>query len=206
MAVENIVVFGASGTFGFVDESEKGGWLGRLKQWFEMKNPEDNRVYNLAISGDTTVNLLKRMQVELEARFAGIIIIEIGANDASRRPRRDSPCGVSIEDFENNLNKIIGICKKFTSKIVFIGLRPHDEKRTTPVPWGPFYFDSDIRQYDNKLKEVCQKRNVLFLDQFSKWKSYKLEKLYYDGLHPNTKGHEIIFENVKEFLIKNKLV
>jgi len=206
MTIESIVAFGASGTFGFVDESGKGGWLGRLKEWFEMKNLEDNRVYNLAISGDTTINLLKRIEVELEARKADIVIVEIGTNDASRRPKKDSPCGVSIENFEKNLNKIIDICELFTSKIVFIGLRPNDEKRTIPVPWGPFYFNSDMKQYDDKLKEVCQKRKVLFLDQFSKWKKYNLEKVYYDGLHPNTKGHEIIFEDVKRFLIENKLV
>jgi len=27
-----------------------------------------------------------------------------------------------------------------------------------------------------------------------------------DGLHPNSEGHKKIFESVKEFLIKNKII
>ena len=67
-SIERIAVFGASTTFGFVDTSGKGGWAGRLKRWFEAKEPGDNALFNLGISGATTEHLLDRIKMEAKLR------------------------------------------------------------------------------------------------------------------------------------------
>jgi lysophospholipase L1-like esterase len=49
---------------------------------------------------------------------------------------------------------------------------------------------------------MCEKENLYFIDMFDLLKKNDLE----DGLHPNAKGHEKIFEKVKDYLIENKII
>ena len=82
----NILVFGASITWGAWDR--EGGWVQRLRNFVDEKNisnPDyDRMIYNLGISGDTTENLLSRLENEVKTRLSEeetIIIFSIGTND-----------------------------------------------------------------------------------------------------------------------------
>lgn len=65
-----ICIFGDSITWGASD-SEKGGWVERLKIYFGEKY--DINVYNLGISGDATEDLLVRIEKELRSRKSNIL-------------------------------------------------------------------------------------------------------------------------------------
>ena len=78
---KRICVFGASITWGAFDD-KKGGWVNRLKLInFAQGNCID--IHNLGISGNTTNELLERIDTELFARNPDLIIFSIGANDSS---------------------------------------------------------------------------------------------------------------------------
>jgi len=99
---------------------------------------------------------------------------------------------------------LIEISKKYTSKIVFVGFNACDEDKVDPIPWVSewSYKNKLIKEFNDKAKEICEKENLGFLDIYDKLGKEAL----FDGVHPNSKGHEVIFENVKEFLIKGKIV
>ena len=65
-----------------------------------------------------------------------------------------------------------------------------------------------MKKYDNVIKSVCAEKNILFLDIFGEWIKIDYKKLLdkKDGLHPNSAGHQKIFETVKDFLIENKII
>ena len=67
---------------------------------------------------------------------------------------------------------------------------------------GKCYFKGDTVNYNNIIKKVCEKEKVLFIDILDKI----VDKDFYDGLHPNSAGHQKIFEIVKVFLIENKII
>jgi lysophospholipase L1-like esterase len=47
---------------------------------------------------------------------------------------------------------------------------------------------------------------MCFIEIFENWKKISYESLLYDGLHPNSEGHKKIFETVKNYLVKNKII
>ncbi|PIY59568.1 hypothetical protein COY96_01070 [Candidatus Wolfebacteria bacterium CG_4_10_14_0_8_um_filter_37_11] len=188
----NICIFGDSITWGAYDP-QNGGWVNRLKNYFE-KQGEDNDVYNLGVSGDSTTDLFERIEIETKSREANLIIFAIGVNDAQFIHSTNSN-RISDGDFESNIKKLFEIAKEFTSKIIFIGLTPVDETKTKPIPWNTdkTYTNERIKKFDQIIENFCLKNNLKFIPINDLLNNDDL----IDGLHPNTQGHIKIFDRVK---------
>jgi len=200
-----ICIFGASIVWGAVDP-EHSGWVGRLRSFLELKRNFEIDVYNLGVSGDTTTDLLERFEVECKAREPNIILISIGINDAQYINNESNP-RTSLKDFRNNIQKVIKIAQRFTPQIIFVGFNPIDESKTMPIPWSPekYYTNENVKKYNDMVKLVNKENNLLFIEIFEEWMKVDYRNLLEDGLHPNSKGHQKIFETVKDFLIKNEI-
>jgi len=190
----NICVFGASITWGAYD-AEKGGWVERLKiHFFNQEDENYASVYNLAVSGATTEDLLKRFDVECEARRPDIILFSIGNNDSQFVKSLQSN-RTSIDEFRKNLENLCEKARKFTEKIIFVGLSGVDEAKTKPVYWNEdaWYVNAEIEKYDAIIEKFCQEKKLKYISLKGVLKPGDWE----DGLHPNAKGHEKIFEKIK---------
>jgi len=194
-----ICVFGASSTWGAGDY-DKGGWVNRLRLYIDKRTKEGGdyiELYNLGISGNTTRDILKRFESEMKARNPDLIILSIGDNDSALVP---------LEEFGKNIDKIVKLAKKQGKHdIVFIGTKPVNEKLTTPVKWDTSlsYTNEKLREYNKKNREIAEKHNILFLDLSG---VIDPEEDLADGLHPNSKGHEKLYQKTKSFLERNKLI
>jgi lysophospholipase L1-like esterase len=199
---KTICIFGDSITWGAWD-SEMGGWVNRLKKYLEKDEKCHFEVYNLGVSGDNSDRLLKRFFNENEARNPDIIIIAIGIND-SQYIKSKNDQRVPLNIFESNLLEIINQARKFTKEIIFVGPTNVDEAKTLPIPWNTDrnYSHKNISLYDGKIKEICEKNKLLFVEMMDLLDNNDLE----DGLHPNAEGHEKIYQRVKDYLVNNKLV
>ena len=199
---KRICVFGASITWGAFD-SEKGGWVNRLKLINFTQGGGYIDIYNLGISGDTTNELLERIDTELFARNPDIIIFSIGANDSSYLKSKNNNY-VDLKKFKENLNELYKKSKKFTKEIIFVGLTKIDEKKLNPIPWDNdiCYTDKNIAVYNLAIKNFCKENNLPFIEMFDLLDDEDLD----DGLHPNSDGHEKMFNRVKDFLIENKII
>ena len=204
-----ILVFGASTTYGKCDP--EGGWVQRLRKYIDenAENIDSNSVFNLGISGNTTEDLLRRFGFETKQRLKNgeesIFIISIGMNDAQYLHDKQST-KVSQEKFRANLRKIIQKAKKNSTKIIFVGFQPVDEQRVDPWKQNKSYKMEYIEKYDKIARKVCTDTNIHFIDILSSFKQSNYRKLLYDGLHPNSEGHRKIFELVRDFLNKQKLI
>ncbi|MGB2762075.1 MAG: GDSL-type esterase/lipase family protein [Minisyncoccales bacterium] len=210
-----ILVFGDSITYGAWDK--EGGWVQRLRKLLDKQNLSNSDnfyylVYNLSIDGDTTNGLLKRFESETSPRMwegeKTIIVFSIGINDSCFIQTKNIFM-ISKEKFEENIKKLINLAQKFSSNIVFIGLTPVEEIKVTPLPWsktGKSYKNEYIKEYNKIIKSVCKENNVYFIEIFEQLTRIDYKNLLEDGAHPNTQGHKKIFEIVKDFLIKNKII
>jgi len=201
--MEKIInIFGDSITNGSCDE-EKGGWVNRLKEFLEKDRENYFEVYNLGISGNNTDDILERFSNENESRNPDLIMVAIGINDSQYINSKDNP-RIDLKKFEDNLNEIIKQGKKFTQEIIFVGLTKIDESKLMPIPWDntKYYDDENVSLYNAKVKEICEKNNLLFIDMEGVLENEDLE----DGLHPNAKGHEKMFQWIKDFLTENKII
>ncbi len=190
-----IFVFGNSIVQGCYDD-KFGGWVERLKVFY-MKYDENTIIYNLGVRGDTTNELIERFEFEIKQRRdieeEIIIVISIGINDSYLS---------NIKKFEENINKLIKLSKKYTNNIIFLGLNSVIEEITNPVPWNKeaFYKNENIRKFNDALKKSSKENKVFFINIFGLLN--KNDFYSDDGVHPNPKGHEKIFEVVRDFLVK----
>lgn len=207
---KNIIVLGDSIAWGAWDK-EEGGWVNRLKKHLDNKalSLEKNfLLYNLAVSGHTSQDLLKIIEKEIENRIhethKTLPIIAIGIND-SQLSIKSLENKISIETFENNINQIIEKLKAFSKEIVFLGLTYVDESKIYPIPWKKThgYLNKEIEKYNRIIKTCCQKENINFIEILNAFSKNNYLELLNDGLHPNERGHELIFQIVKEY-IENK--
>ena len=210
-----ICVFGDSITWGALDQ-EKGGWTNRLKIFFGFLDNEYRDkvvVHNLGVDTNTTKDLLKRFENESRERYwdgsknkdfkkDNICIFEIGKNDSIYVKTKDKPW-VAIKEFEDNLIELIGRAGTFSSNVIFLGLAHVDETKT--IPWektGESYDNENIEKYNSVLEKVCQDSEVHFINIMNLLNTEDLE----DGVHPNSVGHQKIFEAVQKFLKSNKFL
>jgi lysophospholipase L1-like esterase len=195
---KNVCIFGDSIAWGKAD-TEKGGWANRLKIFFE-KEDEDIEVYNLSVSGNITDDVLEKMVTESQMRQANLLIFAIGINDSQYIKAKDNP-RTSLDKFKNSLRELIAQSRKFTKEIVFLGFTDIDESKTMPIPWKKdvYYDKENVTIYDQALKSVCEEEKVSYINMKG---VIKLEDLA-DGVHPNSIGHEKIYQRVKDFLIKD---
>ena len=196
---------------------KQGGWVQRLNQFFVEKylsNPKNFycSVYNLSISGDTTEDLLERFEFEIKQRLKEeddktIVIFAIGANDSDFVHSKNT-FWVQSERTKENIKKFIEIAQKFSQKIVFIGLTPVEEIKVSPMPWDTDKFpkNRNIQKYNQIIKSVCKENDVYFIEILDKFQKVDYKKLLEDGVHPNSEGHQKIFEIVRDFLVEEKIM
>ena len=196
--MQNILIFGDSITWGAVDS--KGGWAQRIKN-----ETEENTVYILGISGDDSNGLLKRLEQEalirLDEENQTALIIAIGIND-SQIELQNNTNKIPVEDFRKNLNEIIQRGKKIANQIIVLGISPVNESKVKPMPWKIThgYTNEQIKKYNKIIYETAKENDVDFIDVCNKFLKEDYKTLLFDGLHPNDKGHELIY-----FLVKDNL-
>ena len=169
------LIFGDSIAYGLYDKEL--GWSYRLKK--ELTN--NHFIFNLAIPGSSSNDILNKFEIELKNRYNDIdnfkLIFSFGIKDTLNN---------NINEFKDNLLKIINISKKYTKDITFIGLiKPDIEKRTE-------YNLDIVILFNDVIEKLCNEEKIKFIkiiDLITK------EQLV-DGLHPNNTGHKIIKDEV----------
>lgn len=198
-----ITVFGDSITFGRGNNVDR-GWCGRLRKEFEQKD-FFNALYNLGIPGETSTRLLERIETECKARLKkiresdkNIIIIAIGLNDSRYIDMNKTP-QTSKEKFNDNFSNIIKIAKQYGDRVVVINLNPVDEDIAKDFE-GTQFFNERINEFNSIIEENCKTENLELIDVFSLLKKENLKEILCDGLHPNSKGYEVMYEHISSKL------
>jgi lysophospholipase L1-like esterase len=209
--MHRILIFGDSITYGAWDK--EGGWVARLRKYIDEKIFADpnyyNIILNLGISGNNSTDILRRFEFELQQRIKEegetVIIFAFGTNDAQlfNGKFRTEP-----EQFKENLQKFLEISRKYSDKIFFVGLFPVDESKTTPIPWHKekFYKNENIKNNNEIIRNFCKQNKINFIEIFENFIDKDYKTLLDDGVHPTTEGHKQMYEIIKDFLIKNKII
>ena len=198
------LLFGASSTFGEADY-ENGGWAGHLRKYLDTK--EKHRYFhNLAISGNTSADVLARIESETKARLRHIpkeewmMFINLGTNDSRLE---DGEPKVSEDEYRTNVKEIFAIAKNLVGLVIVVSGNPVIEEICNPWKGKDCYFLNErIKKYGEITKELADAENIPIIDVYSALESHDdLKSLYSDdGLHPNKQGHRIIFEEIEKFL------
>jgi lysophospholipase L1-like esterase len=199
--MQNILIFGDSITQGYFAADNFVVRLIVKYLKFTLRNRELVFVQNLGKIADTSTSLTERIEDNIKHRnhFGDItIIISIGLND-SRINHEKKSTQTSAKDYLINLKKIYAISKKYSNKIIFVGLTKVNESKTNPCFWNKkfSYINKEIIKYDKILRKFTKENNIPYVDIYDKLDS----NLLIDGLHPTSKGHKIFYHLLNEKLI-----
>ncbi len=199
-----IMIFGDSIAQGMWD-TKMGGWVNRLSAYLQQKTIDSNyedyySIVNLGVSGDTTRDIVNRLQNEIDARVEEdqkpTFVFSIGINDTFFLNDKNEN-QISLIEFKDNLHKILSISQKYTNIVSFLELTPIDQSKVDTTPWASegSYLKDQIKKYNDALREFCVKNELDFIDI-----NLDVKEHLQDGVHPNAKGHQIIFEYIKNYL------
>lgn len=193
MTRNKILVFGDSITYGQRD-LEMGGWVNRLKLALAHDSSIAScHVFNMGISGQSTTDILERIERECYGRVMddanNIIVLAAGINDSQLL---DGEIVCDETGFRDNVTGLIERARTFTDKVIYLGLTSVDDKRTDPIAWdkGRVWKNELVERYDAIISEVCSRMGVRYVYVFDQIDPACNE----DGLHPSADGHIILAE------------
>ena len=152
------------------------GWV-RLLEDQLRKEASPWIVFNASISGETSSGGLSRMPMLLEQKKPGIVLLELGANDALR--------GLSIQESEKNLRKMIQLSKNSGAKVLLFGMQ---------IP--PNYGQDYTTQFKELYPKLARQEQIELLPFFLKDVASDISLFQADRMHPNEKAQNIMFKNV----------
>ena len=155
------------------------GWVALLEQ----RLAQDKRtvtVVNASISGDTTSGGRARLPALLEQHRPGIVVIELGGNDALR--------GFALEVTRMNLDAMVQSAQAAGAKVLLVGME-------VPPNYGANY----TRQFAQTYRDISKQRKTALVPfllkdiadapDAAKW-------FQADRIHPNESAHPLILDNV----------
>ena len=152
------------------------GWVHILEEQL-IKDKSPWTVFNASISGETSSGGLTRLPNLLKQKKPGIIVIELGANDALR--------GLAINQTEINLRKMIQMSKQSGAKVLLCGIQ-------IPTNYGQTY----TTQFKQLYPQLANQEQAELLPFLLEGVATKPALFQADRLHPNVQAQEIIFKNI----------
>jgi acyl-CoA thioesterase-1 len=152
------------------------GWVKLLEDQLNKENIPWT-IFNASISGETSSGGLSRMPALLEQKKPGIVLLELGANDALR--------GLSVQESEKNLRKMIQMSKASGAKVLLFGMQ---------IP--PNYGQDYTKQFQELYPKLARQEQIELIPFFLKGVASNINLFQADRMHPNEKAQDILFKNV----------
>lgn len=201
----NFIIIGDSISYG-IGGKETGGWAELFKQ--SIVNKDDTKecssyVQIAAYPGATSKDILDRAEAIFETfksdESRNIVILAIGLNDTQELDGKNRISSmVSIE----NIQKLAMFFQE-RGDLIVVGLTKIE--KNGKFFWKPskYYDNNDIELYDSLIEKV----STQLCAEYIPLRDTLTSGDYADGVHPNDKGHQKIFdvvrEKVKTYLNKN---
>jgi acyl-CoA thioesterase I len=156
------------------------GWVALLVARLRAQGYEYH-VVNASVSGETTTGGLARLPQELHLTRPGILILELGANDALR--------GLPLDLAAHRLADMIRLAKASGSRVLLAGL-------LIPPNYGPRY----TQQFANLYPSLARQFHTALVPFLLKGVALDPHLMQPDGLHPNARGEPRVLDNVWPYL------
>ena len=179
-AIENVILFGDSLMAGYGLKQEK--HLSIVLQSNLKDSGYNLEIIDGSVSGSTSANGLNRAEWSLSGTNINLMILGLGANDMLR--------GISPNETEKNLEKIIQIAKQKNIEVILAGM-------IAPTTHGFSY----KKKFDNIYPNLAKKYDLDLIPFLLEGVALKPELNQDDGMHPNEKGTLIVSDMLTRSII-----
>ncbi|OOM12043.1 GDSL-type esterase/lipase family protein [Clostridium saccharobutylicum] len=177
----NIIFFGDSLTVGY-GVSKENSWVYKLTEKLHFHS------LNKACNGDTTPSMISRYYTDVLMYSPSKIFIMAGTNDLL--------LGRSVNSIIENIDLMIKDAININSKII-IGIPPKIIGQMASKIFAPSsfydYAESELKILREQLIDLCNRYNIKFIDFYTLTINQD-ERIYLDGLHLNSLGHELMYK------------
>lgn len=202
--VKKIGVIGDSIAHGYYDEEDL-GWFSRLGKMILKEYAGEYVFNNMSQSGDNVADAYSRAVFEVNSREFELVLVNIGINDLRRRKNSDLQLDFSEGARIMYWNRLLDVLQKSGAKVVVMDLTPVVEDKYTEDA-SLIRYNKDVIRYNEIIKEICKERRIPLFERFDRWAKRDLNTLYKDATHPNAAGHQIMAEEIFEYLQQNKFL
>jgi acyl-CoA thioesterase I len=178
-ADRTILVFGDSLSAAYGIRPEQ-GWVALLTQRLQAQG-YGYAVINASVSGETTEGGLARLPRALQLHRPGIVVLELGANDALR--------GLPLNTTRANLASMVGATQAAGAQVLLVGLR-------IPPNYGPRYTE----EFANVFPELAKQYHLQLVPFLLQDVALDPSRMQQDGLHPNAVGEVQVLDTVWLYL------
>ena len=167
--------------------------------WVEILNRETNyTVRNKGISGDTTGGMLARLERDVLREDADVVFIMGGANDFIM--------GCDLGVVKANLMALVHQIYA-AKKRVILGIEIAGDPKHIRKDWADlcdFYeVNEKIQTMAKWLPDFCKAFQIPYINlyrEFGEAIEGRETEYFFDGVHPNVKGHRLIADIMKAHL------
>ena len=152
------------------------GWVALTAARIARERP-DWRVVNASISGETTAGGAARIVATLVRDRPGVVVIELGANDALR--------GLPLRETRRNLAYMIGASRGIGAKVLLVGMR-------IPPNYGAQY----TAEFERGYRELAGRFDTALLPFLLQPIALDRSNFQADNLHPVAAAQQRIRDHV----------
>jgi lysophospholipase L1-like esterase len=142
---------------------------------------------NAGVSGNTTRDLISRLERDVLRFTPDMVILMIGVNDCG--------AGVPLEEYAANLERLIVLINAQGAEVLLMTQHPLNAESSDIASKYMTY-----SQYTTLIREVSRNLHVPLCDIYEAWETLvdpaKHSTLMNDFLHPNELGHRMIADIV----------
>lgn len=213
----NILAVGDSLTRGIGDTSGKGGYVERVKEGLKSRLGKDTFVWNLAVSGAKTGDLLELLDekngaVADAAKKANVILLTIGGNDLFDIGIGDPDAAARADKLTLDYDSIQKSLPEAYKRLDACLTRLSELNPTAKIVYLMFYhpfldYDKErvgalfVQQWYAKAFEIANRLgNVTVVPTYDLFDQSPQKYLYTDHFHPNADGYARMADRVLQTL------
>ncbi|GAA4311796.1 SGNH/GDSL hydrolase family protein [Compostibacter hankyongensis] len=176
-----------------------------------------SRVINAGVGGDNTRDLLRRIDKDCLAQRPGLVVLMVGTNDMNSRKY------VPLEEYRENLVKIIKMVKKQRSKVLLMTILPFYEPYLLTRHPASFYGAEGPAgrraAVNGTIAKVAREQRVSLLDMGGLFERAgrvgtgkislirnEVNSHMTDGIHPTPEGYRFMGLAVYDHIRYNGLI
>ncbi len=152
------------------------GWVALLETRLRRERPGWG-VFNASVSGETTAGGHSRLDALLAKHRPGVVIIELGGNDALR--------GLDLQATERNLDAMIVATQKAGARALLVGMR-------MPPNYGRTYGE----RFEAMYRQLASQRRCAWVPFLLEGVAERNDWFQADRIHPNESAQARMLENV----------
>lgn len=200
--VHRVVCLGDSITqFG----ESSGGYVWLVRHYLRDLYPDQNiETINSGISGHKSTDMIARFQRDVLDKKPDLVTISVGVNDVwhgfyDNHPMGDGPRGVSLEDYQKNVDSMVSQAVSAGIKVVVLSTTVIEEDLNNRE-------NAKAAKYNAVLREIARAHQCTFVDfqrpfrtliqAYQRSTGGRDNLLTVDGVHMNSSGNKVMAHTI----------